>query len=194
MPLFSYRAVDSDGTPVDGTMDETSAARVAAILDERGLQVSQIEPVTQRQGLLSLKRQLGWQDIQTLNDQLLAVTKSHLPLVPALESMAHDIKSPRLRSVLRDMRAELEQGRSIEEALGAHADQIPHTYRSLIRAGLARRRVSVFSRSLAEEASSQTPSRAAGVREAVTRCAETRRLHSLRNRLGGLRRADARRT
>ncbi len=135
MPLFRYRAVDSGGAPIEGTMDEPSASRVSAILDERGYQVSSIEQVAKRNSLLSLKPRLDWGDIQVLNDQLLAVSKSRLPMVPALETLAMDVRRPRLKRVLTSLREDLERGSTLDDAIDRCADRVPFIYRSLIRAG-----------------------------------------------------------
>ena len=135
MPLFKYRSVDAQGEVFEGTMDEASAARVTAILQERGLQVSEVAPLALHKGLPFLRKTLTWEDIHLLNQQLLVIVKSDLPFVPALAAMATDINNPRLKPVLDDLRHDLELGTSIDKALQRHPDSFPPAYISMIRAG-----------------------------------------------------------
>ncbi len=135
MPLFRYRAVDTQGEVFEGTIDEQSAARVTAILQERGLQVSEVAPLALHKGLPFLHKPLTWEDIHLLNQQLLVIVKSDLPFVPALAAMATDINNPRLKPVLDGLKRDLELGTSIEQALQKHPDSFPPAYISMIRAG-----------------------------------------------------------
>ncbi|MBN2312223.1 MAG: type II secretion system F family protein [Candidatus Hydrogenedentes bacterium] len=135
MPLFTYRAVDETGQEFDGSMAESSARRVAAILSERGLQVSEVRPFTIRRGLLPTRKRLTWEDLDLLNEQLLAITRSGLPLAPSIAALAKDIRNPRLRPILEDVHTRLDQGATLEQALGRHADRFSPIYLSIVRAG-----------------------------------------------------------
>ncbi len=135
MPLYQYHAVDADGGAVVGTMEERSAYRVTSLLGERGLQVNNVERVDRRGGLIHLTSRLNWDDLHFLNEQLLAITKSGLPLAPALKSLAEDLHRPRLRNALARLHEELERGKSLEEAMLAHQEHFPSIYGSIVRAG-----------------------------------------------------------
>ncbi len=135
MPLFEYRAIGPDGKPVEGSMDETSAQRVTQILRDRGLEVNSVRQVGRRPGLFRLKRRLTWEDINLLNEQLMAITKSGLPLAPSLKALAQDIGNRRLRPVLEDIHARLEAGGSLDDAFSSHPESFPPVYRSMLRAG-----------------------------------------------------------
>lgn len=136
MPLFRYRAVDSYGEPMEGTMEEESAHRVSVILQERGAQVNHIEEVaaeapTQSEG----RGRLAWEDVKLINDQLLAVARGKLPLSPSVNAMAKDLDNRRLRKVLDHLQQDLENGRTLEEAIARSPVRFPSVYVSLIRAG-----------------------------------------------------------
>lgn len=79
-----------------------------------------------------MKSRLTWQDLDLFNEQLLAITKSGLPLAPSLKALARDIGSRRLRTVLDQIRERIERGNSLEESL---PEEFPSFYRSIIRAG-----------------------------------------------------------
>ncbi len=135
MPLFKYRAVDQEGNPVEGTMDEASARRVTAILAERGLQVNSVEEVEKRLGFLRMKSRLTWEDLDLFNEQLLAITKSGLPLAPSLRALAHDLRNPKLKAIFEDIRSQIESGNSLEEALSKYPESFSPVYRSIVKAG-----------------------------------------------------------
>jgi len=135
MPLFEYRAVDLEGNPVEGTMDEVSAQRVTQILKEQGLQVNSVKKAGLRLAMPRMKSRLTWDDIHLLNEQLLAISKSGLPFAPSLKALGQDISNRRLRPVLEDIHTQLESGSSLEEAIGRHPESFPKMYRSMVRAG-----------------------------------------------------------
>jgi type IV pilus assembly protein PilC len=135
MPLYEYRAVDGSGAAVTGTMEERSAYRVTSLLGERGLQVNDVARVDRRAGLIHLTARLGWDDLHFLNEQLLAITRSGLPLTPALKNLAQDLHRPRLRRALEALHREVDRGRTLEEAVLAHREYFPALYASIIRAG-----------------------------------------------------------
>lgn len=135
MALYKYRAVNQDGEAVEGTIEEVSAQRVTAVLRERGLQVSSVEEVGVRPGFLTRKPRLTWEDLDLFNEQLLAITKTGLPLAPSLHALSQDIKNRRLRPILADIRRQIEAGTSLEEALDGHPESFSPVYRSIIRAG-----------------------------------------------------------
>ena len=103
MGQYKYRAVHADGEPVTGTMEESSAHRVTAILQERGLQVSEVGEVGRGFRLPSLKRPLKWQDLNLLNNHLLSISRSGLPFAPAFAALARDVQPGRLRTAARQM-------------------------------------------------------------------------------------------
>ncbi len=135
MPSFKYRAVDEEGAPVEGTMEEQSAARVTMLLRERGLQVSSVEPTEKQRGFLRMKRKLTLEDLHLFNEQLLAITKSGLPLAPSIKALARDAGNRRIIPLLENIRRDLERGATLEEALSQHPETFSPVYTSIVRAG-----------------------------------------------------------
>ncbi len=135
MPEYRYRAVDENGRSVTGTMNEDSAVRVTAMLEEQGLQVSSVEPEAPPRTTVRRTGGLTWEEIDLLNQQLLAIVRSGLPLAPALKVVAGELRGQRLKGVLDALHASLEQGQSLEEALDAQAGKLPPVYRASLIAG-----------------------------------------------------------
>lgn len=135
MPLFKFRAVDVNGNPAEGTMEEESAARVTAVLRERGLQVNAVEVIDKPRGFPRLTRRLSLEDLHLFNEQLLAITKSGLPLAPSLSALGRDAGNRRIIPLLEDIRSHLERGSTLEEALARHPETFSPVYTSIVRAG-----------------------------------------------------------
>ncbi|MCC6490623.1 MAG: type II secretion system F family protein [Candidatus Hydrogenedentes bacterium] len=135
MPEYRYRAVDERGRDVSGTMEEDSAVRVVAILQEQGLQVSAIEAVTGPGNEARQGGSLSWEDVDLFAQQLLAITRSGLPLAPALKAVAHELGAGRLKEAMDGVRGSLESGHSLEDALAARKQEFPPVFRAILSAG-----------------------------------------------------------
>ncbi len=138
MPLFRYRAIDPSGKPMEGTMEGESAQEITAILQERGAQVNEVTlDFTESPSLYkkSGRRALRWEDVALLNDQLLVIAKSNLPLSESLQALAKDINNKRLKPVLEQVQQDLDSGHSLEAALQRSPEFFPPVYIGLIRAG-----------------------------------------------------------
>jgi general secretion pathway protein F len=135
MPEYRYRAVDDKGRDTSGAMNEDSAVRVTAILEEQGLQVSSVDPVALATDEHRRKGSLTWDEVDLLNQQLFAIVRSGLPLAPALKAVATELRTPRLKALLDSLHTSLEQGRSLEQALDAQAEKLPPVYRASLIAG-----------------------------------------------------------
>jgi type IV pilus assembly protein PilC len=135
MALFKYRAVDADGNPVERITEAASARDVVLALQAQGLTVNAVEEQGRRPSFFRKKTRLTWNDLDQLNYQLLTITRGGLPLAPALAAMAHDLRNPRLKAVIEDIRKDLEAGQSLEEAFNRRPESFPPLYTTLIRAG-----------------------------------------------------------
>lgn len=135
MPAFRYEAIDSEGKANAGIAEGESAHAVAAQLREKGWQVSSIEEARKPRGFSRVRRPLTAEDLDLLNEQLLALTESGLALSPALAALAKDVENKRLRPVIEELQGHLEAGASLEEALSKLPGTFPAVYTSLVRAG-----------------------------------------------------------
>ena len=136
MPLFRYRAIDTYGEPMEGTMDESSAHRVTQILEERGAQVNLVEKMGGEDAPFGRsERKLSWEDVSLINSQLLAITRAGIPVSPSVDALAKDIENKRLRPVFQSLKRDLETGLSLEESIARSPMRFPSIYVSLVRAG-----------------------------------------------------------
>ncbi len=74
-------------------------------------------------------------EIAIFSRQLATMLKSGVPLVTSFQIIAGGVKNPRMRTMVEKVRAEVEGGGSLFEALGAHPVQFDELYTNLVKAG-----------------------------------------------------------
>ncbi len=74
-------------------------------------------------------------DIAVFSRQLATMLKSGVPLVTAFQIIAGGVKNPRMRVMVDKIRADVESGGSLYEALSAHPVQFDELYTNLVKAG-----------------------------------------------------------
>jgi type IV pilus assembly protein PilC len=135
MTEYRYKAVDDDGSAVNGTMEAESGREVTRRLQERGLTVSSVEKTGAAVPLMRVSKQLTWEELLVFTEQLQTISKSDLPLAPSLKSLAADLRSSRLKPVLEQMGRDIENGHTLEETIGRQHDAFPRLFAPMIRAG-----------------------------------------------------------
>jgi type IV pilus assembly protein PilC len=76
-------------------------------------------------------------DIATFSRQIATMMKSGVPIVNALEIIAGGQKNPKMKALVNALKADIEGGASIYEAMSKHPVQFDELYRNLVRAGEA---------------------------------------------------------
>ena len=74
-------------------------------------------------------------EIAVFSRQLATMLKSGVPLVTSFQIIAGGVKNPRMRTMVEKIRAEVEGGGSLYEALCAHPGQFDELYTNLVKAG-----------------------------------------------------------
>ena len=141
MATFQYTARDSAGRVVTGTLEAESAHQVADRLREMGLFITGIEPVHSTSPevgtFLDLFRGIGLRDLALASRQLSTMINSGLGITRALLVLEQQTTNPKLRSILQQVRADVEQGRTLSDALRRHPQAFSTLYVNMVRAGEA---------------------------------------------------------
>src|SRR5210317_1604457 len=74
-------------------------------------------------------------EIAVFSRQLATMLKSGVPLVTAFQIISGGLKNPRMRAMVDKIRAEVESGSSLYEALQQHPVQFDELYINLVKAG-----------------------------------------------------------
>lgn len=132
--IFLWEGRDKRGVKLKGQQLSSNPNMVRAELRRQG-----ISPLKVRKKPKALFGGAGSRvtpkDIAVFSRQLATMLKSGVPLVTAFQIIAGGIKNPRMRVMIDKIRAEVEGGGSLFEALSQHPVQFDELYTNLVSAG-----------------------------------------------------------
>jgi type II secretory pathway component PulF len=145
MAAYAYRASTREGRVIEGNMEASGEAAVIAFLRGQGyLPLA----VTAGSGSVAgrafkLDFQLPWnrprriksRDLMVFTRELATLLHAGMPLDRSLASLAALTENPTLKRVVGIILARVQEGRSLSQALGEHAEIFPPLYVNMIRAG-----------------------------------------------------------
>ncbi|MBT8062414.1 MAG: type II secretion system F family protein [Xanthomonadales bacterium] len=131
---FLWEGRDKRGVKLKGQQVAANPNLVRAELRRQG-----ISPIRVRKKAKPLLGGAGHRitpkEIAVFSRQLATMLKSGVPLVTAFQIIAGGVKNPRMRSMVDRIRADVESGGSLFEALSAHPVQFDELYTNLVKAG-----------------------------------------------------------
>ncbi len=133
MALYRYLALDTAGREQKGSFDADNARAARALLRERGLTLLALDEVSARGG--SGGRRLPAAELLLLTQQLSTLLAAGLPLERALQAVAEQSEQAATRLLVGALRADIVEGKSLAQAMGAQPQVFFPLYLSLVRAG-----------------------------------------------------------
>jgi type IV pilus assembly protein PilC len=131
---FVWEGVDKRGTKMKGESLAKNASLLKAELRKQGITPSVVKgkpkPLFGKAG-----KTISARDIAIFSRQLATMMQSGVPMVTAFEIIAGGQKNPRMKDMLDDIRASIEGGSTLHEAIGRHPVQFDELYRNLVKAG-----------------------------------------------------------
>lgn len=142
MPAFEYKALNPSGRQMRGVIDGDTARQARQALRERGLSPLDIVPVASekttsgspRRGL-GLGQGLGATELALFTRQLATLVRSGTPLEEALATVAKQNSKARIKRIILSVRARVNEGHSLEQALADFPKAFPELYRATVSAG-----------------------------------------------------------
>lgn len=132
--VFLWQGRDKRGVKLKGQQIAASPNLVRAELRRQG-----INPISVKKKSKPLLGGAGSRitskDITYFSRQLATMLKSGVPLVTAFQIISGGLKNPRMRTVADKIRAEVEGGGSLHEALAQYPVQFDELYVNLVAAG-----------------------------------------------------------
>jgi type IV pilus assembly protein PilC len=132
--VFLWQGRDKRGTKLKGQQVATNPNLVRAELRRQG-----INPISVKRKPKPLfggaGSRISAKDVAVFSRQLATMLKSGVPLVMALQIISGGLKNPRMRTVVDKIRAEIEGGSSLHEALEEYPVQFDALYTNLVKAG-----------------------------------------------------------
>ena len=126
MPLFIWEGTDKRGIKMKGEQLSKTANLLKAELRKQGITPTIVKPKP-KSLFGSAGKRVTPRDIAIFSRQLATMLKSGVPIVSGLEIIAGGQKNPKMKTLVNELRMEIEGGSSVSEALAKHPKPHPGT-------------------------------------------------------------------
>lgn len=131
---FVWSGTDKRGTRMKGETLAKNANLLKAELRKQGITPTVVRPKA-KPLFGAAGKTISARDIAVFSRQLATMMQSGVPLVGSFEIIGGGQKNPRMKTMLDDIRASIEGGSTLHEALGKHPMQFDSLYLNLVKAG-----------------------------------------------------------
>ncbi len=140
MAAFRYRARNPAGAPQQGLLEAADLDHAIEQVRRLGLVPVRLETFepgapAERFRLLRFEKRVEPRDLILFTRQLETMLDSGLPLLSALTILHQQSTHPRLKAAIDRVRADVEQGSTLTEAMRRHPRVFPALYANLVHAG-----------------------------------------------------------
>jgi general secretion pathway protein F len=145
VPVYAYKGVTRAGKSTRGFLDADTPRIARSRLRRDGIVLTEIaeqssatvvEATSGRRFELPSFQRIAPLDLALVTRQAATLIGSGIPLVQGLHALTEQVESPKLKSVLGQVRDQVNQGSSFADALD-QTDSFPDLYVSMVRAGEA---------------------------------------------------------
>ena len=131
---FMWEGVDKRGTKMKGESLAKNANLLKAELRKQGITPGVVKPKS-KPLFGQAGKAITARDVAIFSRQIATMMQSGVPMVQSFEIIAGGTNNPRLKAMLDDIRASIEGGSSLSEAISKHPLHFDELYRNLVRAG-----------------------------------------------------------
>lgn len=137
MARFSYTALTESGQQVSGVVDAEAETFALRMLEDKGLFPVTIQGDSTRSESASAGKKLRVRsrDVGLMYGQLGDLIGSGVPMIRSLDSLIKSTVNPGLKSLLREIKSSVADGKTFADALRAYPDVFPPLHTSMIQAG-----------------------------------------------------------
>ena len=129
---YSWSGMDKKGNRVSGKSLAPDEAALRADLRRQGIAVTKIKKQSQA---FRTGGKVKPEDIAVFSRQLATMLAAGIPLVQAFEIVGSGSDKPAMQKLILDIKADVEGGTSLHEALGKHPLQFDDLFVNLVEAG-----------------------------------------------------------
>lgn len=138
MAVFRYSAKDQTGRMISGVIEADSDAMVVDRLRDMGFFITALERTVERTDVMQYLQGLfgiGLKDLAIFSRQFSTMVNSGLSLVRTLSILEQQTVNKRLREITAQVRADVEAGRPLSDAMGKHPKAFSSLYVNMVKAG-----------------------------------------------------------
>ncbi|MEM7151928.1 MAG: type II secretion system F family protein [Myxococcota bacterium] len=149
MPAYIWEATTKAGEFRSGTYEADNEEAVGERLRSQGLTVTKVKKKPMEITLPSIGTGVALKDMVVFTRTFSTMIDAGLPIVSGLDMLSTQAENPRFGRVLASIKAEVETGKSLSEAMGSHPRIFDDLFRNLVAAGEAGGILDVIFRRLA---------------------------------------------
>jgi type IV pilus assembly protein PilC len=135
---FAFRAMDLTGVASTGEVEADSKAQVTEQLRQRGLIVLEVSEKASPFNLEDVFKRFKKADMRELSvfsRQFATLVSSGMPMLRALHTLEEQTEDELIKEAAAGLRADIEAGSTLEQAMSRHPQVFDRLYRAMIRSG-----------------------------------------------------------
>jgi type IV pilus assembly protein PilC len=136
MSKFIYKAKDGPDKTVEGEIEATSRSEVVSRLDAMGYSpvwVREKDSVADKTGLWG--QRISQREITVFTRQLASLTKSGVPILKALSTIADQTENKAFSRLIRNLEDIIRDGSMLSDAMSRYPALFPELYVNMVRSG-----------------------------------------------------------
>ncbi len=135
---FAFKAMDLAGASSAGEVEAESKAQVTEQLRQRGLIVLDVseksEPFKIEQ-LWQTWKGIDMRELSIFSRQFATLVASGMPMLRTLHTLEEQTQDERIKVAVAGVRADIEAGSTLEQAMSRHPEVFDRLYRAMVRSG-----------------------------------------------------------
>jgi type IV pilus assembly protein PilC len=135
---FAFKAMDVTGVPSNGEVEAESKAQVSEQLRQRGLIVLDVSEQSSPFALEDIFKRFKKVDLRELavfSRQFATLISSGMPMLRTLHTLEEQTQDEMIREAVAGVRADVEAGSTLEQAMARHPQVFDRLFRAMIRSG-----------------------------------------------------------
>jgi len=135
---FSFRALDVAGASTGGEVEAESKAQVGELLRQRGLivlDVSEKAPSVNIEDFFKRWQSVDMRELAVFSRQFATLVASGMPMLRTLHTLEEQTQDDAIKEATAGLRADVEAGSSLEQAMERHPKVFDRLFRAMVRAG-----------------------------------------------------------
>jgi type IV pilus assembly protein PilC len=135
---FAFRAMDVAGAATAGELEAESKAQVSEQLRQRGLIVLDVSEKREPfaiEDLFNRWRGIDVRELAVFSRQFATLVASGMPMLRTLYTLEQQTQDERIKAAVAGVRADVEAGSTLEQAMERHPDVFDRLYRAMVRSG-----------------------------------------------------------
>ncbi len=135
---FSFRALDVAGASTGGELEAESKAQVGELLRQRGLivlDVSEKKSPVNVEDFFKRWQSVDMRELAVFSRQFATLVASGMPMLRTLHTLEEQTQDDAIKEATAGLRADVEAGSSLEQAMERHPKVFDRLFRAMVRAG-----------------------------------------------------------